>query len=113
MLYERSSAWVLLSFILITPILPLVSASQVVFAANGTIRVPVSLGVTSRDDDSLYVQIVFDKVLKQVSDKVNLTFAYVKECVFLSCDGVHKSHEINLASGLMMKSTGCDVLQTG
>ena len=81
---ERSSARILLSFILITPVLQLAFASQAVFAATGTISVPVSLGVTSRDDDTLYVQIVFDKVLKQVSDKVNMTFAYVKECVVLS-----------------------------
>jgi len=115
MLYERSNARVLLSLILITPILPLGLASQAVFAANQTIRVPVSLGVTSKDDDALYVQTVFDKVLKQVSDKVNMTFAYVKEYVFFVISGaVHRSHGNNyIASGPMMKSMGSDVLQTG
>jgi hypothetical protein len=83
MLHEYSSPWILLSFILITPVLQLAFASQAVFAANETIRVPVTLGVASRDDDSLYVQIVFDEVLKHVSDKVNMTFGYVKECVRL------------------------------
>jgi len=82
MLYEFSSPQILLHFILITPILQLVFASQAVFAANESIKVPVSLGVTSRDDDALYVQVVFDKVLEEVSNKVNMTFAYVKECVF-------------------------------
>ena len=115
MLYERSSARVLLPFVLMTSILPLAFASQAVLAGNQTIRVPVSLGVTSRDDDALYVQTVFDKVLKQVSDKVNMTFAYVKECVFfVICGAVYKSHENNcIVSGPMMKNTGCDVLQTG
>jgi hypothetical protein len=83
MLHEYSSPRILLPFILITPVLQLAFASQAVFATNETIRVPVTLGVTSRDDDSLYVQIVFDEVLKHVSDKVNMTFGYVKECVLL------------------------------
>ena len=83
MLRGYSSARILLSFILITSVLQLAFASQAVFTANETIKVPVTLGVTSRDDDSLYVQIVFDEVLKHVSDKVNMTFGYVKECVLL------------------------------
>lgn len=82
MVYELSSARILLHFTLITPILRFASASQTIFVANETIKVPVSLGVTSRDDDTLYVQVVFDQVLKEVSDKVNMTFGYVKECVF-------------------------------
>lgn len=82
MVYEFSSARILLCFILITPILRFAFASQAVFATNETIKVPVSLGVTSRDDDSLYVQIVFDDVLKEISDKVNMSFGYIKECVF-------------------------------
>jgi len=79
MLCELSSGRILLPFVLITPILRLVFASQEVFSGNETIKVPVSLGVTSRDDDALYVQEVFDKVLKEVSNKVNMTFAYVKD----------------------------------
>lgn len=82
MLYEYSSARILLSFVSITPVLRLAFASQTVFAVNETIKVPVSLGVTSRDDDALYVQVVFDDVLEKVSDKVNMTFGYIKECVF-------------------------------
>ena len=82
MVYELPGARIFLCFTLITPILRFVFASQAVFATNETIKVPVSLGVTSRDDDSLYVQIVFDNVLKEVSDKVNMSFGYVKECVF-------------------------------
>jgi len=113
--YERSSARMLLSFILITPILRLAFASQAVFAANATIRVPVSLGITSRDGDALYVQTVFDKVLKQVSDKVDMNFAYVKECVFLlylmPSTNLMRAH--NVASGPTTRSTGCGVLQTG
>lgn len=115
MLCERPSARILLSFVLITPILQLAFASQAVFAANGTRKVPVSLGVTSRDNDALYVQIVFDAVLKQVSDKVNMTFAYVKECVlllsavlFTNLTGAH-----DVVSGLMMRGMGSDALQTG
>lgn len=81
MVYEHSSARILLSFVLITPVLRLAFASQVALAVGETIKVPVSLGVTSRDDDALYVQVVFDNVLKKVSDKVNVTFGYVKECV--------------------------------
>ena len=83
MVYELSSARIFLHFILITLILRFASASQAIFVAEETIKVPVSLGVTSRDDDALYVQVVFDNVLKKVSNKVNLTFGYIKECVFL------------------------------
>lgn len=83
MVHELSSARILLYFILITPILQVASASQAIFVASEIIKVPVTLGVTSRDEDALYVQIVFDNVLKEVSDKVNMTFGYIKECVFL------------------------------
>jgi len=82
MLYGLSSTRALLPFILITPTLQLAFASQVIFVGN-EIKVPVSLGVTSRDDDALYVQVIFDKVLKEVPNKVNMSFAYIKECVFL------------------------------
>jgi len=77
--YQWSNARVLLHFILMAPILQLALASQAVLAVNKTIRVPVSLGLTSRDDDALYVQIVFDEVLQEVSDKVNMSFGYVKD----------------------------------
>ena len=84
--YGLSSARILLRFTLITAILRFTSASQAIFVANETIKVPVNLGVTSRDDDALYVQIVFDNVLKEVSDKMNMSFGYVKECVLATCD---------------------------
>lgn len=115
MVHELSSAQILSYLIIITPILQLAFASQAVFAVNETIKVPVSLGVTSKDDDALYVQVVFDNVLKQVSNKVNMTFGYVKECVFLSYmmqpTNLMKTRDV--VSGLMTSSTGCDVLQTG
>jgi len=82
MVYELSSARILSHFALVTLIFRFVSASQAIFFANEAVKVPISLGVTSRDDDALYVQIVFDSVLKEVSDKVNMNFGYVKECVF-------------------------------
>lgn len=112
MLYNHSSARILLSLVLISPLLRFAFASQEVLVVNETIKVPVSLGVTSRDDDALYVQIVFDNVLKQVSDKVNMTFGYVKECV-LRCMRCSSQILLELASGLMMSGTGCDVLQIG
>jgi len=65
-----------------TPVLQLAFASQTIFTVNETVKVPVVLGVTSRDEDALYVQLVFDRVLKEVSDKVNMSFGYVKEWVF-------------------------------
>jgi len=40
-------------------------------------KVPVVLGVRSRDKDALLCQSVFDQVLKRVPDKVDLSFAYV------------------------------------
>lgn len=79
MSYERSR--ILLHFILIGAIFQLAFASQAAFAVNGTMPVSVNLGLTSRDDDALYVQVVFDQVLQKVSDKVNMSFGYVKECV--------------------------------
>ena len=82
MVYELSSARILLHFALVTLIFRFASASQAIFFANDAVKVPISLGVTSRDDDALYVQIVFDSVLKEVSDKVDMSFGYVKECVF-------------------------------
>ena len=85
MVYELSGARILLCFTLITLHLRFAFASQAIFVANETIKVPVSLGVTSRDDDALYVQIVFDNVLKEVSDRVNMSFGYVKECVPATC----------------------------
>lgn len=85
MSYESSRIRILLPFILIAPILSLAFASQAVFSVNETILVPVSLGLTSRDEDALYVQVVFDEVLQKVSDKVNMSFGYVKECVSLQC----------------------------
>ena len=116
MVYELSSARILSYFVLITPILQLALASQMIFAVNETIKVPVVLGVTSRDEDALYVQLVFDQVLEKVSDKVNMSFEYVKECVrFLPYTMLfaNLTRTYNVASGLMTSSTGCDVLQTG
>ena len=118
MSYECSSARILLRFILITPLLRLVFTSQAVLAVNETIPVPVSLGLTSRDDDALHVQVVFDDVLQEVPDKVNISFGYVKECVLILAMpnavlfmDLMKTH--NVASGLTMKIMGYDVLQTG
>lgn len=90
---ERSGARIFLHFILIAPIIRLAFASQAVLIVNETIQVPVSLGLTSRDDDALHVQVVFDEVLQEVSDKVNMSFGYVKECVCLLCDAARVSHE--------------------
>ena len=91
MSYEHSR--ILLHFILISSVIQLAFASQAVLAQNQTTQVPVSLGLISRDDDSLYVQVVFDLVLQEVSDKVNMSFGYVKECVLTICGVVHESHE--------------------
>jgi len=73
------------------------------------------LGVTSRDDDALHVQIVFDEVLHEVSDKVNMSFGYIKECVYSLCatPSMNLMRAPNVASGLTMNSMGYDVLQTG
>jgi hypothetical protein len=115
MSYELPSGRILLHFILITQILQLSFASQAVFTVNGTIQVPVSLGVTSRDDDALYVQTVFDEVLNKVSGKVNMSFGYVKECVHLQYAtlpiNLMRTH--NIAYHRMMSNMGCGVLQTG
>jgi len=43
------------------------------------VKVPVVLGVRSRDGDALLCQSVFDQVLKRVANKVDLSFAYVAE----------------------------------
>jgi len=43
------------------------------------LKVPVVLGVRSKDTDALLCQSVFDQVLKKVANKVNLSFAYVAE----------------------------------
>jgi hypothetical protein len=45
------------------------------------VKVPVTLGVQSRNSDALLCQTVFDRVLKRVADQVDLTFAYVAEYV--------------------------------
>ena len=106
---------ILLRLTLITQILRFAFASQAAFAVNETIQVPVSLGLTSRDLDALHVQLVFDEVLEEVSDKVNMSFGYVKECVYLqyAVSHVNLTRKYNAASGLMMNSMGCGVLQTG
>lgn len=113
MSYERSK--LLLHFTLIGTIFQLAFGSQATFAVNRTIPVSVNLGLTSRDDDALYVQVVFDQVLQKVSDKVNMSFGYVKECVHLLREtpsmSLMRTH--NIASGLMMNSMGCGVLPTG
>lgn len=115
MSYECSSLRTLLHFILIAPILGLAFASQAVLAVNKTIQVPVSLGLTSRDGDALKVQVVFDEVLFKVSDKVNMSFGYVKEWVYLlhATPFVDLTRMHNAASGLMMNNMEYDVLQTG
>jgi hypothetical protein len=43
------------------------------------VKVPVVLGVRSRDTDTLLCQSVFDQVLKQVANKVEISFAYIAE----------------------------------
>jgi hypothetical protein len=99
---------ILLHLTLITPILRFAFASQAAFAVHETIQVPVSLGLSSRDVDALHVQLVFDEVLEKVSDKVNMSFGYVKECVYLQYAVLHVNltRKHNVASGLMMNSMG-------
>jgi len=43
------------------------------------VKVPVVLGVQSRDGDALLCQSIFDQVMKRVADKIDLSFAYVAE----------------------------------
>ena len=46
-----------------------------IVAAN--VKVPVTLGVMSRCPDALLCESVFDKVLKQVGDKVDLSLTFI------------------------------------
>lgn len=106
---------ILLCFIVIIPILQLAFASQAAFTVNETVPVPVSLGLTSRDDDALHVQTVFDEVLQEVSDRVNMSFGYVKECVHLLCktQSTNLTRALNSAFHLMTNNMEYDALQTG
>lgn len=44
---------------------------------NDTVKVPVVLGVMSRCPDALLCESVFDRVLKQVIDKVDLSLSFL------------------------------------
>jgi hypothetical protein len=44
------------------------------------VKVPVQLGVMSRCPDALLCESIFDRVLKKVSDKVDLAFFFIAKC---------------------------------
>lgn len=49
---------------------------------NGDIKVPVTLGVMSRCPDALLCESVFDKVLAQVGDKIQMSLSFIGKYVF-------------------------------
>lgn len=63
---------------LVTPLWIQDEAELVLF---DDVKVPVVLGVQSRDTGALLCQSVFDQVLKKVADKVDLSLAYVGQYV--------------------------------
>jgi len=44
---------------------------------DGSIKVPVQLGVMSRCPDALICEATFNEVLKKVNDKVDLSLVYI------------------------------------
>jgi hypothetical protein len=58
----------------------------------GGLKVPVVLGVRSKDTDTLVCQSVFDQVLKKVANKVEISFAYVAEYVDIIGSTIHIAH---------------------
>lgn len=49
---------------------------------DGDIKVPVTLGVMSRCPDALLCESVFDKVLAQAGDKVQMSLSFIGKYVF-------------------------------
>jgi hypothetical protein len=45
--------------------------------SRGEVKVPVVLGVMSKCPDAILCEAVFDRVLKRVSDKIDLSLTYV------------------------------------
>lgn len=45
------------------------------------VKVPVTLGVMSRCPDALLCEAVFDKVVAQVGDKMELSLSFIGKCV--------------------------------
>ena len=45
------------------------------------VKVPVTLGVMSRCPDALLCEAVFDKVVAQVGDKMELSLSFIGTCV--------------------------------
>ena len=65
---------------------------------SNSIKVPVVLGVQSRNQDALLCQSVFDQVLKRAADKVDLSFAYVAE--YVSMDSPFVLPQSSIVRGL-------------
>jgi hypothetical protein len=47
----------------------------------GAVKVPVVLGVMSRCPDTILCESVFDTVLKEVGDKIDLSLSFIAGCV--------------------------------
>ena len=68
---------------------PIVEADSVEYTLEqfnvNDVKVPVVLGVMSRCPDALLCEGVFDEVLKEVGDKVNISFTFIAKfvCPFL------------------------------
>ena len=50
--------------------------------ARADVKVPVQLGVMSRCPDALLCESIFDDVLKEVADKVDLSLVYIAQYGF-------------------------------
>lgn len=64
-------------------------------ATNGDIKVPVTLGVMSRCPDALLCESVFDKVLAQVGDKIQMSLSFIGKYVFSTYHHIPKEFNNN------------------
>ena len=79
---------------------------QPIFNAYHDIKVPVELGVMSRCPDALLCEFVFDQVLHQVANKVDLALRYVAKCVVMEFRHAGRFNLERLGSNPQNPSTG-------
>lgn len=71
-----NAAWILSSWAFLPHVRGLLSSDQQVFETMNK-KVPVILGVMSQCPDAIYCESVFDKVLKEVGDIVDLQLSFI------------------------------------
>lgn len=76
--YSRSWSWIQIR----NPLLAADSDNHVPIKLDiADVKVPVVLGVMSRCPDALLCEAVFDDVLKEVGDKVNMSLSFIAKFV--------------------------------